>query len=167
MNASWVVVRVHPGAISGNYETDASERELPSVLRHLQRQNFEYYNPRYLHLRRKVRVPLFGNYLFVVANDNWPRLISTRGIAMVLWPSGEAGAKRLKSNINGLRQCEVGGLIQISQRKFHVGQNVQIRNGPFAFLCGSIEEMRDHDRVTVLMSWLGTVTVGEENLVAA
>ena len=171
----WAVVRVHPGAISGNYEPTATGRALPLVLRHLERQNFEFYNPRYL---RKAgltagryvpprRSQLFTNYLFVKIDEDWSSLRSTSGVCGVIFPSGKAEAERLQTNIEGLKLCEIDGLVQLNQRKFKVGQSVQIKTGPFSYLCGIVESMRDRDRIQIMMSWLGSVTVSEDNVMAA
>lgn len=150
MMARWLVVQTHPRA-----EEKAVE--------HLLRQGFQTYLPQYLKRRRHarrietVRAPLFPRYLFVGidrAAQSWRSIRSTIGVARLV-TLGDEPAVVPDGVIGGLRRREEGGLVQLAPRSFRSGETVRIVEGAFADRLGLFEEMRDEERVCVLLDLLG------------
>jgi transcription antitermination factor NusG len=58
--------------------------------------------------------------------------------------------------VAALRAREVGGLIELPKPpKFHRGEHVKIRQGPFVDRVGLVIGLRPHERVAVLLKLLG------------
>ncbi len=145
----WLVVNTQPG------------RECLAIA-NLNRQGFETYCPmvskRIRHARRTLdaRRPLFPSYLFVNFNSadrRWRRILSTQGVrAMVR--SGDLPGFLGGDFIEGLRAREVDGVVCRPEVQFSIGQQVRLQSGPFDGLIGKIVEMREQDRLVVLLDLL-------------
>lgn len=154
----WFVIRNHPG-------------QALRASRHLLRQGFEPYNPMFLDRRRNQTQQLFVGYMFTRSlQGRWRALLSTEGVCNLLMSAPERPAELPDHQVEAIRACEVGGLVQLSQSKFQPGQKVRSTSGPLRGMEGLYAGQRDRDRVRVLMDILGrrcAVDLQEGNLVAA
>lgn len=153
MNGSrWYVVQTQSHA-----ETKASW--------HLARQGFETYLPRYRKKRRHARrvettqAALFPRYLFVAIDmmtQRWRSINSTIGVTRLVC-AGDEPAKVPPQVIEALRAREDGdGLVVLpSLPRFNKGEKVRLLDGAFADCIGLFEEMKDCQRVSVLLELLG------------
>jgi transcriptional antiterminator RfaH len=148
-NGAWTVVNTQP------------HRERVA-LENLARQEFDAYCPqvrrRVSHARRvhDVLKPLFPGYLFVHLTSQtpgWRPIMSTSGVRMLV-RFGEQPAFIDDDFIQALKSHEVDGAIVHPAKSYAVGQRVNITNGPFSGLVGTIMEMDDRDRLVVLMNLL-------------
>ncbi|MBU6507895.1 MAG: transcriptional activator RfaH [Alphaproteobacteria bacterium] len=148
----WYVVQTHPHA-----EAKAAA--------HLVRQGFETYLPRYRKRRRHARqvdlvaAPLFPRYLFVavdMATQRWRSIQSTFGVARLV-ANGDAPAPVTDQVVDGLRSREdEGGFVKLETRvQFAPGQKIQVLNGVFETCLGLFEGIADHERVAILLNFLG------------
>jgi transcriptional antiterminator RfaH len=145
----WVAVNTHP------------HREHIAI-ENLERQQFGVYCPRELrtirHARRTQDVarPLFPGYLFAAIEPDltmWRPILSTFGVRAVI-RFGERPAFVDDGFIEGLRAREVDGVIAKPATPYRVGQEIRLRGGPFDGLIAKIIEMKDKDRLVVLMNLL-------------
>ena len=149
----WAAAATHP-----HREALASEN--------LARQGFKSYCPviirRVRHARRAYDTakPLFPGYLFIELK-NWRTqlrpLLSTLGIRTVVM-SGGRPATLPAGFVENLKAREIDGKIARPDRAFQVGQTVMIHNGPFDGLIGQIVELRENDRVLLLLDVLKRAT---------
>lgn len=148
----WYVVQARP-----NCESKA--------VRHLERQGFVTYLPRFLKKRRHARrieivpAPLFPRYLFVamdVAVQRWRSIQSTVGVTQLVC-NGDSPVAVPSSVVAQLRQREDGqGFIKLDQRpNFAPGDKVRIIDGIFEASIGLFEGMTDGERVAILLDLLG------------
>jgi len=148
----WYVVQTHPHAES-------------KAAAHLVRQGFETYLPRYRKRRRHARqvdlvaVPLFPRYLFVavdMATQRWRSIQSTFGVARLV-ARGDEPAPVTDQVIDGLKSREdEGGFVKLAACvHFAPGQKVQVLNGVFETCLGLFEGIADHERVAILLNFLG------------
>ena len=144
------------------------------------RQGFFVYLPRYLKRRshaRKVDVvarPLFPRYLFVaidVASQRWRAIQSTLGVSHLI--RREDGPVAVEDSvISALKAREdEAGFVRLARRSlFSPGDQVRIVEGAFADSLALVEGASDHDRVAVLLEFLGRkvrVFVGADLIAAA
>ena len=162
----WYVVQTHPHA-----EATAS--------RHLQRQGFETYLPRYRKRRRHARrletvvAPLFPRYLFVavdMSTQRWLSIRSTIGVTRLV-SNGDRPAVVPTSIFEALKRREdANGFIQLDRYPlFSPGDKVCVLAGSFQDCLGLYEGMSSGERVAILLELLGRkvrVTLNSE-LVAA
>jgi len=151
MHTSWYVVRT---------QSRAEEK----ALRHLANQGFRTYLPRYRrrvrHARRNEIVlrPLFPGYLFVHLDPEqcrWRSINGTVGVYEIL-TSGDTPLpvpERIVAEIMA-REDETGA-VKLAPPSFARGQAVRLLEGPLADVSGLFEEMRDENRVILLVSLLG------------
>jgi len=163
----WYVAQTHP-------------RAEEKAAKHLDRQGFRIYLPRFLkrrsHARRieTVAAPLFPRYLFVAidpATQRWRAIQSTVGVTQLVC-HGDVPAPVEDNIIAEMRSREDDrGFVRFDQRpKFKHGDTIRLLEGAFADCLGLFEGMRDSDRVAVLMDMLGRkvrVTVNVQSVVAA
>ena len=146
----WYVVNSQPGA-----EAKAA--------RHLERQGYRVYLPRWRkrrsHARRVewVAAPLFPRYLFVgfdIEITRWRAIYSTFGVSQLVCSAG-LPAPVPEGIVESIRTREAeNGLIAIAPR-FRKGERVVVGEGPFLDQIGLFEQMDDTERVTILLSLLG------------
>jgi transcriptional antiterminator RfaH len=150
MTSGWFVVQSHP-----HLEGRAAE--------HLCRQGFEVYLPRYLKRRSHARLvttikaPLFPRYLFVSADsaiNKWRSIGATIGVSQLVSFGGRPGSVA-PSIIEFLRSQEQAGVVTLPRRTFRPGDKIRIMDGAFSDCLGLFEEMREEERVCVLLDLLG------------
>ena len=132
------------------------------ALHFLRLAGFEVYLPRLREQRilrgRRVAVtpPLFPGYCFVAIELQWHaahRAPGTNGLVM----NGGGPAHVPDNVIAELRSREHNGLIELAKlRGLRVGSRVKVTAGPFAGQFGLFAGMRPRDRVTVLLTLLGS-----------
>ena len=134
------------------------------ALENLRRQGYEAYLPRYRtqirHARRLQTVlrPLFPRYLFAGidrAAMRW-RPISTVGVSDVV-RGGDGPLPVAPEIVEALRAQEGAGALDAlaSRRAPRLGDLVRISAGAFEDMVGRLIELRDQDRVVVLLDLLG------------
>lgn len=132
------------------------------AIENLRRQGFTVYCPmvtkRIRHARRVTDAvrPLFPSYLFVdfaSARHTWRRIMSTYGVRSVVRRADEPSLLD-HAVIDALKSREVEGLIRKPDVPFAVGDKVVMQSGPLDGLIGQIIEMRENDRLVVLLGLL-------------
>ena len=120
------------------------------ILRHIRHARRAYDAPR----------PLFPGYIFVKHENTaqeWRPLASTLGVRSLVM-SCEMPARLPGGFIEGLKAREVDGTICKPEIPFKIGQQVTIQGGAFDGLIGQIIEMKERDRVLVLLQFLNQQT---------
>jgi transcriptional antiterminator RfaH len=136
-----------------------------TALANLVRQGYQVYLPRcrvrISHARRREVMlrPLFPRYLFAGLDRAlmpwWP-IRSTFGVAGLV-QAGKEPAAVPEEIITGLRDCEAAGTFDrlFPQRSMRLGDLVRVTEGAFQDMVGRLIELRDQDRVIVLLDLLG------------
>jgi transcriptional antiterminator RfaH len=146
---SWAVIATH-----ANRERTAIE--------HLERQNFEVYCPqlrkRVRHARKSQDVlrPFFPGYLFVKlagGEASWRPIRSTFGVRSLITCGARPGLIS-DAFIEGLKAREIDGAVARPDRSYSIGEHVRICGGPFDGLIGTIIDMDERQRLTILMDLL-------------
>ncbi len=114
------------------------------------------------HARRvyDAKRPLFPGYIFVerpVQRHLWRPLLGTFGVRSVVC-QGETPSLLPAGFVESLKAREVEGAIQKPEIPFRTGQSVAINGGPFDGLVGQILEIRESDRVLLLLNLLNQQT---------
>ena len=152
-NEAWLVINTQP-----NREAIAVE--------HLQRQEFEVYCPLFVKRIRHARKaydanrPLFPGYVFTLLaseRETWRPILGTYGVRSIV-RSGATPAKISGSFVAALRAREVDGAVRKPESPFVNGQTVAVRGGSLDGLVGQILELRDNERVLVLLNFLNQQT---------
>jgi transcriptional antiterminator RfaH len=131
----------------------------------LLRQGYQAYLPRYRtqisHARRLQTVlrPLFPRYLFAGIDRTtmrWRPVLSTIGVSDVV-RTGDEPAPLPDGFIERMRQQEADGAFDalVRQRLPRLGDLVRVTAGAFEDMIGRLVELRDQDRVVVLLELLG------------
>lgn len=131
----------------------------------LSRQGYSAYLPRYRtwvsHARRRQTVlrPLFPRYLFAGLDRTampWRPILSTIGVMNVV-RGGEEPTSVPPEVIAAIREREeVGAFDRLdSRRALRIGEMVRVTAGAFEDMVGRLVELRDQDRVVVLLELLG------------
>lgn len=141
------------------------------AVENLERQEFEVYFPRLLkrirHARKADNVlrPMFPGYLFVKVHSNlqhWRPIKSTIGVRTVV-SCGNQPSILSDTFIASLKAREIDGAIVRPDSPYQIGQQICLAGGPFDGLIGTIIEMDQKERLTVLMDLLnGRVKVNVE-----
>ena len=146
----WLVVNTH------------AHREKLAI-ENLQRQNFQSYCPlmrKRLRGRtgpREVLRPLFPSYLFVrVTPDKsqWRPVLSTYGVRKVVRFGDDVPYLDARF-VETLQAREVDGAIVKPREPYASGQDIRIVSGPFDGLIAKIIDVRENDRLVILMDLLG------------
>jgi transcriptional antiterminator RfaH len=148
----WYAVYTHPHG-----ETKALE--------HLLRQGYAAYLPRYRtrvsHARRCQTVlrPLFPRYLFAGidrASIRWRPILSTLGVADIV-RAGDEPAAVPPGIVAAIQAREVAGdFDRLTQRvRMSMGDLVRVTAGTFEEMVGTLVELREQERIVVLLEWLG------------
>jgi transcriptional antiterminator RfaH len=133
---------------------------------HLLRQGYPAYLPRYRtwvsHARRRQAVlrPLFPRYLFAGVNRAampWRPILSTVGVTDVV-RGGEEPTAVPPEVLVAIREREtLGAFDRLDPRQaLSLGSQVRVTAGAFEEMVGRLVELRDHDRVVVLLELLGS-----------
>ena len=151
--SNWIVLTTHP------------HRE-DFAIENLVRQDYEAYCPmivkRIKHARRAydAKRPLFPGYIFVerpVQRHLWRPLLGTFGVRSVVC-NGETPSLLPSGFVESLKARETDGAIQKPESPFKPGQSVAINGGAFDGLVGQILEIRESDRVLLLLNLLNQPT---------
>lgn len=137
----------------------------PKALEHLLRQGYPAYLPRYrtkvTHARRRQIVlrPLFPRYLFAAvdrATMPWRPILSTIGVTDIV-RSGDAPLSVPGEVVTTIREkAEAGAFDRLEARQApRLGELVRVTAGAFEDMVGRLVELRDRDRVVVLLDLLG------------
>ena len=137
------------------------------ALEHLLRQGYSAYLPRYRtrvsHARRRLAVqrPLFPRYLFAGidrASMPWRPILSTFGVTDVV-RAGDEPTPVPSEILTAIRQREEAGLFDRPdpRRSLRLGELVRVTAGALEDMVGRLVELRDEDRVVVLLELLGRV----------
>lgn len=146
----WLVVNTH------------AHREKLAI-ENLQRQNFQSYCPlmrKRLRGRmgpREVLRPMFPSYLFVrVTPDKsqWRPVLSTYGVRKVVRFGDDVPYLDARF-VETLQAREVDGAIVKPREPYVPGQDIRIVFGPFDGLIAKIIDVRENDRLVILMDLLG------------
>jgi len=135
------------------------------ALENLLRQGYEAYLPRYRteirHARRRQTVlrPLFPRYLFAGIDREamrWRPILSTVGVSDLV-RSGDGPLPVAPEIVEALRAQEGSGAFDALARRRapRPGDLVRIGAGAFDDMIGRLIELRDQDRVVVLLDLLG------------
>lgn len=135
------------------------------ALEHLLRQGYDAYLPRYRtqirHARRLQTVlrPLFPRYLFAGIDRTamrWRPILSTVGVSDLV-RSGDGPLPVAAEIVDALRAQEGAGAFDALGRRRapRLGDLVRISAGAFEDMIGRLIELRDQDRVVVLLDLLG------------
>lgn len=132
---------------------------------HLLRQGYSAYLPRYRtwisHARRRQTVlrPLFPRYLFAGvdrATMPWRPILSTIGVTDVVRAGDEPTPVPPEVIVAIREREEIGAFDRLDPRRLlRVGGPVRVTAGAFEDMVGRLVELRDHDRVVVLLELLG------------
>ena len=151
LHSTWIVVATH------------SNREHVAI-ENLKRQNYVVYCPmvfkRIRHARRAYDAhrPLFPGYIFVQAvSQSWRPIAGTFGVRSVV-QNGDTLAFLPSGFVESLKARETGGVISRPVAAFKHGQTVIINGGQFDGLVGRIEEIRERDRIMLLLNLLNQQT---------
>lgn len=126
------------------------------------RQGFNAYCPmitkRIRHARRAYDAPrpLFPGYLFAeysAGPQNSRAMLGTYGVRSVIC-HGETQARLPEGFVESLKAREADGVIATPETPFEPGQEVTVSGGLFDGLIGRIVQIRDRDRVLVLLDLL-------------
>jgi transcriptional antiterminator RfaH len=149
---SWFAVHTRPQAEA-------------KALAHLLRQGYQVYLPRrrvwVRHARRRdiVLRPLFPRYLFAGLDRTrmpWRPIRSTVGVADLVH-AGDAPVAVPAKIIATLQEQEAAGIFdRVSPRQsFRLGDLVRVTEGALEDMVGRLVELREQDRVVVLLDLLG------------
>ena len=151
MQANWFVVQTQPHCES-------------KAKRHLINQGFDAYLPVY---RRRVRHagrtsivlrPLFPGYLFVRLDPDvsrWRSVNGTLGVRQIL-SDGERPRYLDDRIVDEIKAREdSSGVIDLAAATFVRGQAVRVTEGPMVNIEGLFQDVRDENRVVLLVSLLG------------
>jgi len=131
---------------------------------HLHKQGFEFYFPRYekkvRHARQEKTVlrPLFPRYMFVYIDPEkggWSHVNGTFGVVGLV-SFGQTPQPVSDDVIDLFRKNEnANGVIELRQNQFNVGDRVRITSGPLVECEGILQEVKDQDRVMLLLDFMG------------
>jgi transcriptional antiterminator RfaH len=135
------------------------------AVQHLSRQGYLVYLPRYRarvsHARRCQTVlrPLFPRYLFAGidrASMRWRPILSTLGVADVVRAGDEPATVPSKIVATIRAREEAGDFDRFNpQHSLRLGEFVRVTAGAFEDMVGTLVELREKDRIVVLLEWLG------------
>lgn len=147
------------------YVVQTQHRGEAQAARELANQAFEVFLPRYQkkcrHARKVtlVAAPLFPGYLFVYLDpqrQHWRSINGTRGVIRVI--ASQDGPIAVPDALIAMLRTRLDpqGFVTMSLRPdFAPGEAIRIRSGSFAEAIGLFDGFRDHDRVAVLLEFLG------------
>ena len=137
----------------------------PKALDHLLRQGYAAYLPRYRtkvsHARRRQIVlrPLFPRYLFAGidrATMPWRPILSTVGVTDIVRAGDEPTLVAAKIVTVILERENAGAFDWLDSRQLlRLGDLVRVTTGAFEDMVGRLVELRDQDRIVVLLELLG------------
>ncbi len=135
-------------------------------MRILVRQDYQAYCPmivkRIKHARRAydAKRPLFAGYIFVerpAQRHLWRPLLGTLGVRSIV-SNGDTPSLLPAGFVESLRARETDGAIRKPEIQYKPGQSVTINGGAFDGFVGQILEVRESDRVLLLLNLLNQQT---------
>jgi transcriptional antiterminator RfaH len=135
----------------------------PFAIENLVRQEYNVYCPmiskiiRHARQSSEVKRPLFPGYLFVEHQSPFigRSLLGTYGVRSVV-RCGDRPSLLPGGFVAGLKAREIDGVIKSPKETLVPGQSVRIDGGAFDGLIGTIIEVRENDRVLLLLDFLNT-----------
>jgi transcription elongation factor/antiterminator RfaH len=152
ISPSWYVAATHP-------------QKEHIAARHLERQGFKTFLPRFEKVRRHsqkmniVLASLFPSYIFVsfdVHAQPWHKIRSTFGVRHLLGPNPSRPQVVPKGVIDLLQSRSDNGVIDEDLHHLKFGDQVWVMKGPFAEHFARVESLSDKDRVNLLFHILGS-----------
>jgi transcription antitermination factor NusG len=135
-------------------QTESRREEVAA--RFLQLAGYETYLPKGRE-GRAIKV-LFPSYLFVARAAQWYRARWSVGVVRLV-AQGTGGEPTCigEDVVGALRQRERGGVTVLPERPgLMPGDRVLVRRGPFVDRLALYEDQAPHERVAILLTWLGT-----------
>lgn len=142
------------------------------VVRRIEEEGFETFVP--VEQRTIVRrgrkqvqtVPLFGSYVFVRFDreaDDWGILNGDdiEGVHFIIQDTFNIPIRVPDKEIDRLRRAELAGAFDLTKpcSIFQEGDDVEIREGPFAGLIAKVRSAHPHKRVKLLLEGLGRLEI--------
>lgn len=128
------------------------------AIENLKRQEFLSYCPmiRMHTVRHEVLRPMFSGYIFVMIkpSQRWHPVHSTLGVRRILSFGGKPSLVA-DEFIQALRAREIDGAVVRPAEPYEIGQKVRVTAGPFDGIIASIVDMKEADRIVVLIELLG------------
>lgn len=150
------------------YVAETQTRGEAKAQRHLERQGFASFCPRFHKLRRHARrvdhvlMPVFPGYLFVRFDrqrDPWHAINGTLGVKRLVGVQNCRPQSMPEPAMEALISRCSGDVISGLFSTLEPGQLVRMVAGPFANLLAQVEELDDQGRVRVLLDILGKSTL--------
>jgi transcriptional antiterminator RfaH len=102
--------------------------------------------------------PLFPGYIFIQAViQSWRSISGTFGVRSIV-KNGDTLAFLPSGFVESLKAREIGGVISTPVAPFKPGQAIAINGGQFDGLVGRIVEVRERDRIILLLNLLNQQT---------
>jgi len=136
------------------------------AIENLEAQGFEVYYPltsRLSKTGKELLSPFFSGYMFVafdIGKDRWRSICGTQGVYKLLTatdknvtalPKGFIESMIKRTDENGVMRLNVFDAVL---KKFEVGQEVEIMEGPFKMYRGTVEQV-EKNKISILFSLLG------------
>jgi transcriptional antiterminator RfaH len=100
-------------------------------------------------------VPLFPSYGFIQIVEQWHAARWSLGVLGLIM-DGIRPATVPDNILDDIRKREVNGIVQLpKQRGLQAGDPVRVTGGPFTGHLALFEEMKPHQRVEILLAFLG------------
>jgi transcription antitermination factor NusG len=149
------------------YVVQAHAHREPSAAWHLAHQGFGVYFPQRYRTRRHARrvetvlSAYFPCYLFVsldLARDQWRRVNGTRGVQRLVVHGEQPGPVPAGFVEHLISRTDGTGILCLKE-VFHPGASVEVADGPFGDLMGTLDTLDAGDRARVLLGLLGGASV--------
>ncbi len=107
--------------------------------------------------RTEVEAPLFPGYLFVLiaATGQWHAANVAPGVRHIV-RTGLTPATVSDEVIADIRRREHAGLVMLPERQLQPGAPIRVITGPLSGLNGLCADMNGHQRIGVLLEFLGS-----------
>ena len=148
------------------YAVKTRPRQEARALENLERQGFHAWLPRCRQSVRHGRAfketvsPLFASYMFVELDlklDPWQRVNSTFGVSRLLLAESGVPAPLPSDFVGALRaRSDSEGCILADIERLQPGTSMEVVRGPFVGLVGKLLEVDGRERVSLLLSLMGT-----------
>ena len=128
----------------------------------LRRQGFDVFLPFIIKTTKKsgkfsdIKVPLFPGYLFMgttIVPIPWKSINGTRGISSALTLDGVYRSINIRIIEDLKKRCDEHGIFQ-KLRDIAIGDRIKIERGPFADFISTVDQIKDNQRVWVLIKLL-------------
>ena len=148
------------------YVAETLPRAEGQAERHIQRQGFACFCPRFSKQRRHARridhvlAPVFPNYIFVrldLMQDRWASINGTIGVKRLVGGGSQLPQAVPNAAMQALLARCNDGVIKSLIPDLHPGQRVQMVSGPFTDHFATIERLDGRGRVRILLNILGGV----------